>query len=60
LDGRDAWNECRPSGCDDLKNENLKWAINLTWNDIRGLKIIKKREYNDYYLLGWEGCMERM
>jgi hypothetical protein len=22
LDGRDAWNECRPPGCDDLKDEN--------------------------------------
>jgi hypothetical protein len=24
MDGRDAWNQCRPSGCDDLKYENLK------------------------------------
>jgi hypothetical protein len=37
-----------------------KRAINLTWNDITGLKIIKTREYNHYYLLGWEGCMERV
>jgi hypothetical protein len=29
-----------------------KRAINHTWNDIRKLKIIKKREYNHYYLLG--------
>jgi hypothetical protein len=35
-------------------------AINLTWNDIRGLKIINKREYNHYYLLGWEGLLERV
>jgi hypothetical protein len=24
LDGRDAWNDCRPPGCDVLKYENFK------------------------------------
>jgi hypothetical protein len=37
-----------------------KRAINFTWNDITGLKIIKTREYNHYYLLGWEGRLERV
>jgi hypothetical protein len=37
-----------------------KRAINLTWNDIHGLKIIKRREYNLYYLLGWERCLEQV
>jgi hypothetical protein len=43
-----------------LKMKTSKRAINLTWNDIRELKIIKKREYNHYYLLGREGCLERV
>jgi hypothetical protein len=37
-----------------------KRAINITCNDIRKLKIIKKREYNHDYQLGWEGCLQRV